>query len=77
MFSRWIVTNIISARGTVHCHTTHIPRGDQLVICGLTVQTDLSEQVVSCVLGWLCVKCVTTENSDLIASLQSPCWDNE
>jgi hypothetical protein len=34
MFSRLIVTNITSARGTVHCHKTHIPCGDQLVICG-------------------------------------------
>jgi hypothetical protein len=37
MFSRWIVTNITSARGTVHCRKTHIPCGDQLVICGLYV----------------------------------------
>jgi hypothetical protein len=34
MFSRWIVTNITSARGTVHCHKTRIPCGDQLVVCG-------------------------------------------
>jgi hypothetical protein len=35
MFSRWIVTNITSARETVHCLKTRIPCGDQLVICGL------------------------------------------
>jgi hypothetical protein len=35
MFSRWIVTNITSARGTLHCHKTRIPWGNQLVICGL------------------------------------------
>jgi hypothetical protein len=32
MFSRWIVTNITSARGTLHCRKTSIPCGDQLVI---------------------------------------------
>jgi hypothetical protein len=37
MFSRWIVTNITSARGTLHCHKTRIPCGDQVVICGLYV----------------------------------------
>jgi hypothetical protein len=31
MFSRWIVTNITSARGTLHCRETRIP---QLVISG-------------------------------------------
>jgi hypothetical protein len=35
MFSRWIVTNITSARRTLHCRKTRIPCGDQLVICGL------------------------------------------
>jgi hypothetical protein len=35
MFSRWIVTNITSARGTLHCRNNRIPCGDQLVICGL------------------------------------------
>jgi hypothetical protein len=35
MFSRWIVTNITSARGTVHCRKTRISCGDRLVICGL------------------------------------------
>jgi hypothetical protein len=35
MFSRWIVTNITSARGTLHCHKTHILCGDQFVISGL------------------------------------------
>jgi hypothetical protein len=34
MCSRWIVTNITSAGGTVHCRTTRIPCRDQLVICG-------------------------------------------
>jgi hypothetical protein len=33
MFSRWIVANINSARGTLHCRKTRIPCGDQLVIC--------------------------------------------
>jgi hypothetical protein len=37
MFSRWIVTNITSARGTLHCRKTRIPCGDQLVNCGLYV----------------------------------------
>jgi hypothetical protein len=37
MFSCWIVTNITSARGTVHYRTTRIPCGDQLVICGQVV----------------------------------------
>jgi hypothetical protein len=27
MFSRWIVTNITSARGTLHCRKTHSLRG--------------------------------------------------
>jgi hypothetical protein len=35
MFSRRIVTNITTARGTVHCHETRIPCGDQVMICGL------------------------------------------
>jgi hypothetical protein len=35
MFSRWIVMNITSARGTLHCRDTRIPCGDQLVICVL------------------------------------------
>jgi hypothetical protein len=35
MFSRWIVTNITSARGTLHCRKTRILCGDQLVVCGL------------------------------------------
>jgi hypothetical protein len=35
MFSRWIVTNIASARGTLHSRKTRIPCRDQLVICGL------------------------------------------
>jgi hypothetical protein len=34
MFSRWIVTNITSASGTVHCRKTRIPCGDHLAICG-------------------------------------------
>jgi hypothetical protein len=37
MFSRWIVTKITSARGTVHCRETRIPCGDQLLICGLYI----------------------------------------
>jgi hypothetical protein len=35
MFSCWIVTNIISARRTLHRCKTSIPCGDQLLICGL------------------------------------------
>jgi hypothetical protein len=35
MFSRWIVTNVTSARGTLHCRKTRIPCGNQLVICEL------------------------------------------
>jgi hypothetical protein len=35
MVSRWIVTNITSARGTLHCRKPRIRLGDQLVICGL------------------------------------------
>jgi hypothetical protein len=34
MFSRWIVMNITSAPGTLHCRKTRIPCGDKLVICG-------------------------------------------
>jgi hypothetical protein len=34
MFSRWIVTNITSARGTLHCRKTRIPCRDELLICG-------------------------------------------
>jgi hypothetical protein len=34
MFSLWILTNITSARGTLHCRKTRIPCRDQLVICG-------------------------------------------
>jgi hypothetical protein len=34
MFSRWIVTNITSAGGTLHCRKTRIPCRHQLVICG-------------------------------------------
>jgi hypothetical protein len=37
MFSRWILTNITSARGTLHSRKIHIPCGYQLVICGLYV----------------------------------------
>jgi hypothetical protein len=35
MFSRWIVTNIISDRGTLHCRKTRIHCGNQVVICEL------------------------------------------
>jgi hypothetical protein len=34
MFSHWILTNITSTRGNLHCRKTRIPRGDQLVIGG-------------------------------------------
>jgi hypothetical protein len=34
MFSRGIVMNITSARGTLRCRKTHIPCGDKLVIFG-------------------------------------------
>jgi hypothetical protein len=39
MFSRRIVTNITSPRGTLHCRKTRIPCWDQLVICGQYVRT--------------------------------------
>jgi hypothetical protein len=45
MFSRWIETNITSARGTLHCSKTRSPCVDLLVICGL--YTDPPEQVSS------------------------------
>jgi hypothetical protein len=35
VFSCWLVTNVTSARGTLHCRKTRILCGDQLVICGL------------------------------------------
>jgi hypothetical protein len=35
MFSRRMVTNITSARGTEHCRKTRIPCGDQFLTCGL------------------------------------------
>jgi hypothetical protein len=35
MFSGWIVTNITSARGNLHCRKTLIPCGDRLVVCGM------------------------------------------
>jgi hypothetical protein len=47
MFSRWIVTNITSARGTLHCRKTGIPCGDQLVICGLYMSLKLPLNAVS------------------------------
>jgi hypothetical protein len=39
MFSRWIVTNITTARGTLHYCKTRIPCGNQLVICGQHILT--------------------------------------
>jgi hypothetical protein len=49
MFSRWIVTNITSARGTVHCRKTRIPCGEQLVICGLYMRpTYLNKRRTAC-----------------------------
>jgi hypothetical protein len=42
MFSRWAVTDITSARGTVHCRKTSILCWDQLVICGLYTGSFLS-----------------------------------
>jgi hypothetical protein len=35
MFSLRMVTNLTSARETLHCRKTRIPCGDQFVICGL------------------------------------------
>jgi hypothetical protein len=35
MFSRGIVTNITSVRGTLHCRKTLIPCRDQLLMCGV------------------------------------------
>jgi hypothetical protein len=40
MFSRWIVTNITSACGTVYCRKTSIPCGDQLGIYGQYVRRE-------------------------------------
>jgi hypothetical protein len=52
MFSPRMVTNITSARGTVHCRKTRIPCGDQLMICGLysflTLALDGGEWSASC-----------------------------
>jgi hypothetical protein len=42
MFSRWIVTKITSARGTLHCRKTRIPYGDLLVIGRLYLPTSLN-----------------------------------
>jgi hypothetical protein len=47
MFSRWVVTNIISAQRTLHCRKTRIPCRDQLVICGLNVFCESCLQVMS------------------------------
>jgi hypothetical protein len=49
MFSRWIVTNIISSRGTLHCRKTRIPFGDQLVICGLYIQAKIKNAFILCI----------------------------
>jgi hypothetical protein len=43
MFSRWRVTNITSARGTLHFRKSRIPCGDQLVISGLYLLDSLVE----------------------------------
>jgi hypothetical protein len=40
MFSCWIVTNITSARGTLHCRKTRIPCGDQFDVCGLYLSSE-------------------------------------
>jgi hypothetical protein len=34
MFSRWMVTNITSVRGTMHYRKVRIPCGEHPVICG-------------------------------------------
>jgi hypothetical protein len=54
MFSRWIVTHITSARGTLHCCKTRILCGDQLVICGqYTMLREKEQQIV-----WTCLTTV-------------------
>jgi hypothetical protein len=59
MFSRWIVTNITSARGTVHCRKTRIPCGDQLVIGGYSYHMSLPSVWMSLNVGaeWLSLLC--------------------
>jgi hypothetical protein len=54
MFSRWIVTNITSARGTLHCRKTRIPCGVKLVICGQYGELESKEEeiVVSVTFSW-------------------------
>jgi hypothetical protein len=42
IFSRWIVTNITSARGTLDCRKTRIPCGDQPLFCGLYCSLHIS-----------------------------------
>jgi hypothetical protein len=43
MFSSWIVTYIVSARGTLYCRKTSTPCGNQLVICELYVDSTKQE----------------------------------
>jgi hypothetical protein len=47
MFSRWIVTNITSTPGTLHCRKTRIPCGDQLLICGQYIDALCASNCVS------------------------------
>jgi hypothetical protein len=44
-FLLWIVTNITSARWTMHCCKTRIPCGDELVVCGLYLDRDTNPGV--------------------------------
>jgi hypothetical protein len=52
MFSRWILTNITSARGTLRCHKTRIPCWDQLVICGPYMQRSSVPMISPSYIGW-------------------------
>jgi hypothetical protein len=70
LFSRWIVTNTISARETLRCRKTRVACGDQLVICGLYLNV-----VLSC--PFLSSKCMFSNrflhyNSVFIISLPHP-----
>jgi hypothetical protein len=47
MFSCWIVMDVTSTHGTFHCRKTHIPCGDQLMICGLYAQGNFVTGIVS------------------------------
>jgi hypothetical protein len=70
MFSRWIVTNITSARGTVHCRKTRIPCGDQLVICRQYCDSKCRVSTVKsgCRDGYLCGKEVKLDELNIYSA---------